>query len=103
MEVQFLVFFPLRIQHQLQFLEISFQTPHDVSISNLRLAHRVRNMLVQTKQDLESALVMSQEGQLDWVIEIESHIEDNTAYHRVLQQSARDAVNHAFKMISNYS
>lgn len=80
-----------------------FSTPHDVSISNLCLAHRVKHMLVQTKQELESALLMSQEGQLDWVIEIESHIEDNTAYHRVLQQSARDAVNHAFKILSNYS
>lgn len=80
-----------------------FSTPHDVSISNLCLAHRVKHMLVQTKQELETALLMSQEGQLDWVIEIESHIADNTAYHRVLQQSAHHAVNHAFKILSNYS
>eukprot|EP01018_Ginkgo_biloba_P037310 Gb_25074 [translate_table: standard] len=63
----------------------------------------VNHMIVRTKEELETALLISQETQLDLVIEATSHIEDNTAYHRVLQQSARQAANHTFKILSGFS
>ncbi|XP_057848584.2 protein PHYLLO, chloroplastic isoform X2 [Cryptomeria japonica] len=80
-----------------------FSTPHDVSISKLCLAHRVNHMLVRTKEELESALLISQEGKLDWVIEVDSNIEENITHHRVIQQSALQVAEHAFNILSRYS
>ncbi|KAH9297375.1 hypothetical protein KI387_029057, partial [Taxus chinensis] len=80
-----------------------FSTPQDVSISKLCLAHGVNHMLVQTKEDFENGLLISEEGKCDWVIEVDSNIEENTAHHRVIQQSALKVVEHAFNILSRYS
>uniref|UniRef100_A0A0E0CMI1 Mandelate racemase/muconate lactonizing enzyme C-terminal domain-containing protein n=1 Tax=Oryza meridionalis TaxID=40149 RepID=A0A0E0CMI1_9ORYZ len=66
-----------------QILEKFFYTLHDISISKLCAAHRIKHILVQTKAELHDALVKSHEGHVDCVVEVENRIVDNANFHRI--------------------
>lgn len=43
---------------------------------------RVKHVQVQTKKDLQRALFISQREDIDCIVEVESEIETNVAFHR---------------------
>ncbi|CAN6273232.1 unnamed protein product [Urochloa humidicola] len=67
-----------------QMLKKFFYTSHDISISNLCAAHRVKHFLVQTKAELCDALVKSKEEHIDCVVEVDSRIDSNAKFHRIM-------------------
>uniref|UniRef100_A0A0D9VHL4 Mandelate racemase/muconate lactonizing enzyme C-terminal domain-containing protein n=1 Tax=Leersia perrieri TaxID=77586 RepID=A0A0D9VHL4_9ORYZ len=67
-----------------QILEKFFYTLHDISISKLCAAHRVKHFVVQTKTELHDALVKSHVGHVDCVVEVENSIVDNANFHRII-------------------
>ncbi|CAL5021226.1 unnamed protein product [Urochloa decumbens] len=67
-----------------QILKKFFYTSHDISISNLCAAHRVKHFLVQTKAALHDALVKSKEEQIDCVVEVDNSIDSNANFHRII-------------------
>uniref|UniRef100_A0A0E0CMI0 Mandelate racemase/muconate lactonizing enzyme C-terminal domain-containing protein n=1 Tax=Oryza meridionalis TaxID=40149 RepID=A0A0E0CMI0_9ORYZ len=71
-----------------QILEKFFYTLHDISISKLCAAHRIKHILVQTKAELHDALVKSHEGHVDCVVEVENRIVDNANFHRFYIQTS---------------
>nr|XP_024385455.1 protein PHYLLO, chloroplastic-like isoform X2 [Physcomitrium patens] len=77
-----------------------WSTEHNVSILNLCRAHRVNHILVRTKRELEDALRWVEESPLNWVVEVESNIERNAEFHRLLQNSVMQAANRAFQVTS---
>jgi isochorismate synthase/2-succinyl-5-enolpyruvyl-6-hydroxy-3-cyclohexene-1-carboxylate synthase/2-succinyl-6-hydroxy-2,4-cyclohexadiene-1-carboxylate synthase/O-succinylbenzoate synthase len=48
----------------------------------------VKHLLVQTKVELQDALFISQYDQMDCVIEVESSIDANATFHRLLGSNA---------------
>lgn len=76
-----------------------FTTPHDVSIRQLCLAHKVNHTLVRSRQQLMDALEFIQKQQLNWIVEVESSVEENAEFHRHLQSSARQAIRRAFRVV----
>ncbi|WOK95438.1 protein PHYLLO, chloroplastic isoform X2 [Canna indica] len=70
-----------------------FYTAHDISINNLCTAHSVKYLLVRTKTELQNALCESQQEQNDCVIEVESNIAGNTAFHSILNKFACQTAN----------
>jgi isochorismate synthase/2-succinyl-5-enolpyruvyl-6-hydroxy-3-cyclohexene-1-carboxylate synthase/2-succinyl-6-hydroxy-2,4-cyclohexadiene-1-carboxylate synthase/O-succinylbenzoate synthase len=44
----------------------------------------VKHLLVQTKRELQDALLASQYDKIDCVIEVESSIDANATFHRLL-------------------
>lgn len=46
------------------------------------LCHRVKYFHVETKAELQDALVKSHAEQFDCVVEVESNIDDNASFHR---------------------
>eukprot|EP00252_Welwitschia_mirabilis_P025987 TRINITY_DN8321_c0_g1_i6.p1 TRINITY_DN8321_c0_g1~~TRINITY_DN8321_c0_g1_i6.p1 ORF type:complete len:767 (-),score=128.88 TRINITY_DN8321_c0_g1_i6:1476-3776(-) len=79
-----------------------FSTPHDVSLRNLCAAHSVKHVTVHTQEELRDALYAFQCRRFDQVIEIDSQIEENATFHRVLMQSVRREIFHFFKLASIY-
>uniref|UniRef100_A0A0E0G8W4 Mandelate racemase/muconate lactonizing enzyme C-terminal domain-containing protein n=1 Tax=Oryza nivara TaxID=4536 RepID=A0A0E0G8W4_ORYNI len=75
---------PVAKTASLQILEKFFYTLHDISISKLCAAHRIKHILVQTKAELHDALVKSHEGHVDCVVEVENRIVDNANFHRII-------------------
>lgn len=75
---------PVAKTASLQILEKFFYTLHDISISKLCAAHRIKHILVQTKAELHDALVKSSEGHVDCVVEVENRIVDNANFHRII-------------------
>ncbi|WVZ74855.1 hypothetical protein U9M48_022979 [Paspalum notatum var. saurae] len=67
-----------------QILEKFFYTSHDISISKLCAAHRLKHCLVQTKAELHEALVKSNTEQVDCVIEVDNSIDSNANFHRIM-------------------
>ncbi|OEL19228.1 Protein PHYLLO, chloroplastic [Dichanthelium oligosanthes] len=67
-----------------QILKKFFYTSHDISISNLCAAHRVKHFLVQTKAELHDALVKSKAEQIDCVVEVDNSIDSNANFHRIM-------------------
>ncbi|PIA57589.1 hypothetical protein AQUCO_00600361v1 [Aquilegia coerulea] len=80
-----------------------FYTSHNTSIGKLCEAHSVNHLLVRTKMDLQRALSTSQQVEADFVIEVESCIEDNATFHSILQRSARQAADDTFNILSKLS
>ncbi|KAK3004036.1 hypothetical protein RJ639_019334 [Escallonia herrerae] len=60
-----------------------FYTSHDVSIHQLCMAHGVKHVKVLTKMELQDALRISQQEEVDCVVEVESCIDANATFHRV--------------------
>jgi hypothetical protein len=48
----------------------------------------VKHLLVQTKVELQDALLISQYDEMDCVIEVESSIDANATFHRLLSSNA---------------
>lgn len=67
-----------------QILEKFFYTSHDISISKLCAAHRVKHCLVQTKAELHEALVKSNAERVDCVVEVDNSIDSNANFHRIM-------------------
>lgn len=67
-----------------QILEKYFYTSHDISISKLCAAHRVKHFLVQTKAELHDTLLKTHAEHLDCVVEVENHIDENANFHRTI-------------------
>ncbi|XP_004952910.1 protein PHYLLO, chloroplastic isoform X2 [Setaria italica] len=77
-------FLPIAENTSPQILKKFFYTSHDISISNLCAAHRVKHFLVQTKAELHDALVKSKEEQIDCVVEVDNSIDSNANFHRIM-------------------
>ncbi|KAJ1279712.1 hypothetical protein BS78_04G176000 [Paspalum vaginatum] len=67
-----------------QILEKFFYTSHDISISKLCAAHRLKHCLVQTKAELHEALAKSNAEQVDCVVEVDNSIDSNANFHRIM-------------------
>lgn len=80
-----------------------FYTSHNVGIHNLCSAHGVKHVHVQTKAELQNALIRSQQDEVDCVIEVESSINANANFHSYLRQFACQAASHALSTISKFS
>ncbi|XP_078167049.1 protein PHYLLO, chloroplastic-like isoform X2 [Carex rostrata] len=81
-----------------------FYTSHDISLSHLCSAHKVKHVLVRTKQELQIALQRCLYESTDSVVEIASSIPENAEFHRsqpypVLRNSASDVANKAMEYI----
>ncbi|KAI5055725.1 hypothetical protein GOP47_0029246 [Adiantum capillus-veneris] len=76
-----------------------FTTPHDVSLRQLCLAHRINHTLVQSKQQLLESLKFVQKQKLNWVIEVTSSVDENAEYHRHLQVTAKQAIRQALQVV----
>ncbi|XP_066321928.1 protein PHYLLO, chloroplastic-like isoform X5 [Miscanthus floridulus] len=84
-------FLPVAKTASPQILEKFFYASHDISISKLCAAHRVKHFLVQTKAELHDALVKSNMEQVDCLVEVDNSIDSNANFHRIMS------------MFSNYS
>ncbi|XP_062163333.1 protein PHYLLO, chloroplastic isoform X1 [Alnus glutinosa] len=80
-----------------------FYTSHSVSIHRLCAAHGVKHLLVQTKLELQDALLISQHDEMDCVIEVESSIDANATFHRILRKFASHAANDALSTLLRFS
>ncbi|KAJ4961763.1 hypothetical protein NE237_021673 [Protea cynaroides] len=80
-----------------------FYTSHSISIGKLCQAHSVKHLQVRTRMELEHALLLSGHAHADYVIEVESCIEDNATFHSILTNSARQAADHALRILLNLS
>nr|GFA99744.1 protein PHYLLO, chloroplastic isoform X2 [Tanacetum cinerariifolium] len=80
-----------------------FYTSHNVGIHNLCSAHGVKHVQVQTKAELQNALIRSQQDEVDCVIEVESSINANANFHSYLRQFACQAASHALSTILQFS
>ncbi|MCL7043110.1 hypothetical protein MKW94_015470 [Papaver nudicaule] len=80
-----------------------FYTTHNTSIGKLCEAHSVRHLQVQTKMELQEALLIAEQEQTDCLIEVESCIEDNAKFHRTLSEYACQVADHTFHNLSRLS
>ncbi|XP_060185317.1 protein PHYLLO, chloroplastic isoform X1 [Lycium barbarum] len=81
-------------------LDQYFYTSHNVSIRNLCMAHGVKHLKVQRKMELQDALLASQMDKEDFVIEVDSTIDANAAFHSMLTKVSQQGVDHAFNSLS---
>nr|XP_011462964.1 PREDICTED: protein PHYLLO, chloroplastic isoform X1 [Fragaria vesca subsp. vesca] len=82
---------PLADRVKPRILDQYFYTSHNVSIRELCAAHGVMHLHAKTKLDLEDALFTSQQGGIDYVIEVESCIDTNASFHSTLRKFACQA------------
>ncbi|CAL5419038.1 unnamed protein product [Camellia sinensis] len=68
-----------------------------------RVLDRVKHVQVQTKMELQNALLTSQQGEIDWIIEIESSIDANATFHSKLRQFACQTADNALSLVSRLS
>ncbi|TYG79763.1 hypothetical protein ES288_D02G162700v1 [Gossypium darwinii] len=80
-----------------------FYTSHNISIHGLCEAHGVKHLEVKTKMELHEALISSQKGDTDCVIEVESSIDSNATFHSYIRKFACRAAEHALGVISKLS
>ncbi|KAK4479847.1 hypothetical protein RD792_015390 [Penstemon davidsonii] len=84
-------------------LDQFFYTTHNISIRDLCQAHGVNHVRVQTKRELNDALFTSQQEDSDCVVEVESGIDTNVAFHSNLRNFTRRASDHAVEVLSKLS
>ncbi|KAK9090962.1 hypothetical protein Sjap_024139 [Stephania japonica] len=94
---------PIAERTQPSILSQYFYTSHNVSISSLCDAHGMSHVMVRTKAEFQDALLVSQQVHTDFIIEVESCIEDNAAFHSILRKSTCQAVDHAINVLSRLS
>ncbi|GMP83009.1 hypothetical protein CsSME_00037095 [Camellia sinensis var. sinensis] len=94
---------PIADRTERRVLDRYFYTSHNVSIQNLCAAHGVKHVQVQTKMELQNALLTSQQGEIDWIIEIESSIDANATFHSKLRQFACQTADNALSLVSRLS
>ncbi|XP_022776671.1 protein PHYLLO, chloroplastic isoform X13 [Durio zibethinus] len=80
-----------------------FYTSHNISVHKLCEAHGVKHLEVKTKMELHDALLLSQQGETDYVIEVESSIDANATFHSYLRKFACQAADHALGIVSKLS
>ncbi|KAB2090361.1 hypothetical protein ES319_A03G118500v1 [Gossypium barbadense] len=80
-----------------------FYTSHNISIHRLCEAHGVKHLEVKTKMELHEALISSQKGDTDCIIEVESSIDSNATFHSYIRKFACRAAEHALGVISKLS
>ncbi|KAL6349813.1 hypothetical protein AAG906_001700 [Vitis piasezkii] len=88
---------PIAERTERRVLDQYFYTSHNVSIGKLCLAHGA------DKIELQDALFTSQQENRDCVIEVESCIDSNAAFHSTLRKFACQAADHALNMLSKFS
>ncbi|KAL9680073.1 hypothetical protein QQ045_017948 [Rhodiola kirilowii] len=76
-----------------------FYTSHNVSISNLCLAHGVKYLKVKTKPELLGAIFTSKGEDVDLLIEVESWIDDNANFHSGLRNSACETADNVLTVL----
>ncbi|CAM8957088.1 unnamed protein product [Rhodiola kirilowii] len=76
-----------------------FYTSHNVSISNLCLAHGVKYLKVKTKPELLGAIFTSKGEDVDLLIEVESSIDDNANFHSGLRNSACETADNVLTVL----
>ncbi|KAL6350620.1 hypothetical protein AAG906_022330 [Vitis piasezkii] len=91
---------PIAERTERRVLDQYFYTSHNVSIGKLCLAHGMKHLEVRTKIELQDALFTSQQENRDCVIEVESCIDSNAAFHSTLRKFACQAADHALNMLS---
>ncbi|XP_049363348.1 protein PHYLLO, chloroplastic isoform X2 [Solanum verrucosum] len=91
---------PLANMTERSILDQYFYTSHNVSIHNLCMAHDVKHLKVQSKMELQDALLASQRDKEDFVIEVDSTIDANAAFHSMLRKVSQQGVDHAFNSLS---
>ncbi|KAK9105308.1 hypothetical protein Scep_022152 [Stephania cephalantha] len=94
---------PIAERTQPSILSQYFYTSHNVSIGSLCNAHGMNHVMVRTKAEFQNALLVSQQLHTDFIIEVESCIEDNAAFHSILRKSTCQAVDHAVSVLSRLS
>lgn len=96
-------FLPIAEATDRRVLSKYFYTSHEVSIRNLCVAHGVKHMQVRTKVELEDALYISQGEENDCLIEVESCIDFNLAFHSKLRKFASQAADQSLNLLSSIS
>ncbi|XP_038694901.1 protein PHYLLO, chloroplastic isoform X2 [Tripterygium wilfordii] len=96
-------FLPIADRTEQRTLDQYFYTSHNISIHNLCLAHGVNHQRVNTKIELQDALLSPQNEDVDRVIEVESSIGANATFHSTLRSFACQAANHALSVLSRLS
>ncbi|KAK1315767.1 hypothetical protein QJS10_CPA05g02086 [Acorus calamus] len=94
---------PVAGMTQPRILNQYFYTSHNISINNLCKAHSLKHLHVQTKEDLQNALLSAQQSQTDCIIEVESSIKSNAIFHRILTKSARQAADCAMNVLTRFT
>ncbi|GAB2230487.1 hypothetical protein Drorol1_Dr00014755 [Drosera rotundifolia] len=74
-------FLPVAKRTDEEILNEFFFYNHTISISKLCAAHGVLHFCTKTKAELQEALLLSQQADSDCVIEVESSIDKNAAFH----------------------
>ncbi|KAK2976386.1 hypothetical protein RJ640_008096 [Escallonia rubra] len=77
-----------------------FYTSHDVSIHQLCMAHGVKHVKVLTKMELQDALRISQQEEVDCVVEVESCMDANATFHSSLRKFACQTVEKSMSILS---
>ncbi|KAI4357933.1 hypothetical protein L6164_001848 [Bauhinia variegata] len=93
-------FLPLANKTEPSILRRYFYTSHDISIYGLCLAHGIKHLHVQTKMELEHALLAAQQEEMDCIIEIESSIDANANFHSILRKFALQTGEHTIRSLS---
>ncbi|TYK09049.1 protein PHYLLO [Cucumis melo var. makuwa] len=91
---------PIKDKVDAAILDQFFHTSHQVSLRNLCVAHGLKHLHVRTKMELQDALCLSHHEENDCIIEVESSIDANTAFHSVLRKFTCQAVDHGLRIFS---
>nr|XP_043623438.1 protein PHYLLO, chloroplastic [Erigeron canadensis] len=91
---------PIANKAEEKILNQYFYTTHNVGIHNLCLAHGVKHVQVHTKDELQNAMLKSQQEEVDCVIEVESSISANANFHSNLRDFACQAALSAISQLS---
>lgn len=96
-------FLPIAEQTEQRLMDQYFYTAHDISLRSLCLAHGLKHVQVRTKLELNNALLASRQEEVDSIIEVESSINANATFHRMLKQFACQAADDALSVLSSFS
>ncbi|KAJ4798965.1 2-succinyl-5-enolpyruvyl-6-hydroxy-3-cyclohexene-1-carboxylate synthase [Rhynchospora pubera] len=88
---------PVAEKTQLDILNKFFYTSHDISLYDLCSAHKVKHILVRTKQELQIALQRCANESTDSIVEVVSSISKNAEFHCLLRESTSEAMNQAME------
>ncbi|KAF7132517.1 hypothetical protein RHSIM_Rhsim09G0118400 [Rhododendron simsii] len=94
---------PIADRTEKKVLDQYFYTSHNVSIQNLCVAHGLKHVKVETKMELQDALLTSQQEEIDWIIEVHSCIDANATFHSKLRRFACQAADNALAIVSRFS
>ncbi|KAL9253101.1 PHYLLO, chloroplastic-like protein [Drosera capensis] len=78
-----------------------FYYNHTISISKLCAAHGVLHFCTQKKAELQEALLLSEQADSDCVIEVESSIDKNAAFHSFLTNRVGQVATQTFNFLSS--